>query len=147
MFSEKGVHWYFVALVLSMGRFNVKAALNSVEIEASLKAEQLFLMECLEPQGLSLEKLEESKENNPDGYYCFLDCFYKKVKVFDEQGMFNFDQAVENLKLYVKTEENFSEIKETLKNCAKINEVKIPDGYENCERAKLLDECLSQASD
>lgn len=56
-------------------------ALNSNEEDEMFKNGLPYVMECLEAHGLSLEKIEENMENPPDGYYCFLDCFYKKLKI------------------------------------------------------------------
>ncbi|CAD0197734.1 unnamed protein product [Chrysodeixis includens] len=120
-----------------------KYAVTDEEKAAIRDVLQPIITECSEEHGVSEGDIEAAeKAANAEAIKpCFLGCILKKTNVLDSHGKYNMEESLEQLKKFVKSEEDIAKFEEVGKLCSSVNDQEVSDGEEGCERAKLLIAC------
>nr|ALT31647.1 odorant-binding protein 17 [Cnaphalocrocis medinalis] len=123
----------FSVWVLGVLGDDKKEGLQMLEEEALQQAEI-----CMEKLALDEQSIKtENGELDP----CLLACIFKGFDMINSDGMFVFEAV--DPKYLVGIEDKETVLKIT-KECASVNEEKVSDGKEGCERATLLLKCLTK---
>ncbi|XP_026730653.1 uncharacterized protein LOC113495856 [Trichoplusia ni] len=114
------------------------------EEKAAIRAlMQPIIAECSEEHDVSEGDIETAKETaNADAIKpCFLGCILKKTNVIDDNGKYDVETSIEQMKKLIKSEEDIEKLEKIGKECSAVNDKEVSDGEEGCERAKLLIAC------
>ncbi|CAD0245931.1 unnamed protein product [Spodoptera exigua] len=73
---------------------------------------------------------------------CFIACVLKKAGFISEQGEYDLDTGLKNLRQFVKDDEQYKKLEEVAKQCASVSKKAVSDGTAGCERSALLAGCF-----
>ncbi|KAJ2951799.1 hypothetical protein O0L34_g13964 [Tuta absoluta] len=119
--------------------------INHETVRAIMREKFLrYGFQCLPANPLTVEDVIAFKNNrfpkNPNAP-CFMACVTRKLGILDGEGNYNYDEVMRKSRrlLSQKEQTNFQKF---LPGCDNVNTVKVGDGKEGCERAKLIYNCL-----
>nr|QRF70926.1 odorant binding protein [Semiothisa cinerearia] len=143
------VHCVLLLGVVAAAFSVVSAGISDADKETIKALLGPILKECGKEHGVTEEDILAAKKTHDVDALdsCFYRCFFKKIGLIDDQGLYAVETAKENHKKYIKDEEFLKKVDAVTDECSVINEKEVSDGTEGCDRAKLLINCLKEHKD
>ncbi|XP_013136152.1 PREDICTED: uncharacterized protein LOC106101460 [Papilio polytes] len=95
------------------------------------------MMELLQLQALKVPKKQQTK--------CLLACAYKKIKTFNEKGMYDLDEGYKVAELTKNgDEQRLKNGRKLAEMCNIVNDMEVTDGDKGCDRAAFFFKCFTE---
>nr|ALS03870.1 odorant-binding protein 22 [Ectropis obliqua] len=134
----------FVAFLGVAAVINIALAITEDE-KNNIRLNALpVLTSCAQELGIKMEDVVAARQaKNLDALNpCYYACFFKKINVIDNDGLFVPAVAKANHQKYVHGADDLARLSASADTCTSVNDQAVTDGANGCDRAKLLARCF-----
>ncbi|XP_045536978.1 uncharacterized protein LOC106719797 [Papilio machaon] len=120
----------------SLNDAEVKAAFTKTVLQCT-KEFPVDMKELLQLQALKVPKKQQTK--------CLLACAYKKIKTFNDKGMYVLDEGYKFAELSKNgDEQRLINGRKLAEMCSMVNDMEVTDGDKGCDRAAFFFKCFTE---